>query len=114
MKIKVVTHQLLNLGRTKMSTAANSGLKRQLELAVTTTGMHATMLTANTPSQQRFFLTCNYKMDPWVLRITLDLSARVFVAKLSLGGGRNCWVDGLCKVVHVVVVFACLLCIGSI
>ena len=76
--------------------------------------MFVLVLTVNTPSQQRFFLTCNYKMDPWVLCITLDLSARVFVADLTVGGGRNCWSYGLCTLYVHVVVFACLLCGGSI
>ena len=49
--------------------------------------MLAPTLIANTPSPQRFFWTCNYKMDPWVLKIIMDLSAKVFVAELSVGGG---------------------------
>lgn len=47
-------------------------------------------------------------MAPWVLRIVVELSARVFVADLSVGGGRNCWAYALCTLsVHVCLHCAC-------
>ena len=67
---------------------------------------------ANRPSQQRLFLTCNYKMDLWVLRIIVDLSARVFVAKLSVDRGQSCWAYGLCILsMHVCVHCTCYCCL---
>ena len=51
-------------------------------------------------------------MDPWLLRIIVGLSARVFVAKLSVGGGRSCWAYGLCTLsMHVYVDCACCCCL---
>ena len=51
-------------------------------------------------------------MDGWILIIIVDLSARVFVAKLSIGGGRSCWAYGLCTLsVHVFVHCACCCCL---